>query len=283
VSRTDTGNHRQEAPATPTYTAEGVTLIAHAFRGTGRMVSFCTRERGLVQAVAQGIGKPGSSLAPAVELFTHSTLFLAESRGADRLTQCRVIEPFYALRRDMTRYGYAAIACELIVRTTETGQLVPGLFEMLVSYLRAMQTTEHPRVLSWAFELAYLELSGIGPVTDRCPACGADTLGGVYVPSQGGTLCADCAPGDPSAPAISPDTAHTIEAMRRFDPDAIERLQLAQPTRHQVQRLIRDHIRYHLDLNLKSEQFVESVGRWQPPPRRPRIEVDETGGAADDE
>jgi len=248
------------------------------------MVSLYTRERGLVEAVAQGIGKPGSSLAPAVELFTHSKLHLVEARGADRLTQARVIEPFYALRRDMTRYGYAAVACELIVRTTETGQVVLGLFEMLVSYLHAMQTTAQPRVLSWAFELAWLELGGIGPVIDRCPRCGRDTLGGSYVASHGGALCPDCASGEPSAFELSPGAARTIEAMRRFDPDAIERLRLTEPTCRQVQRLIRDHIRYHLDLNLRSEQFVESLGRWRRPQGRSRDGGEGgAGGAADDE
>lgn len=248
------------------------------------MVSFYTRERGLVEAVAQGVGKPGSSLAPAVELFTHSKLHLVEARGADRLTQARVIEPFYALRRDMTRYGYAAVACELIVRTTETGQVVPGLFEMLVSYLHAMQTTAQPRVLSWAFELAYLELSGIGPVIDRCPRCGRDTLGGSYVAAHGGALCPDCASAEPSALELSPGAARTIEAMRTFDPDALERLRLTEPTRRQVQRLIRDHIRYHLDLNLRSEQFVESLGRWRRPQGRSRDGGEGgAGGASDDE
>jgi DNA repair protein RecO (recombination protein O) len=268
----------------PTYSAEGITLIAHAFRGTGRMVSFYTRERGLVEAVAQGIGKPGSSLAPAVELFTHSTLFLAEARGADRLSQARVIEPFYALRRDMTRYGYAAVACELIVRTTEPGQSIPGLFEMLVGYLHAMESTADPRVLSWAFELAYLELSGIGPVIDRCPACSAESLGGVYVAAHGGTLCAECAPREAGGCVVSPGTARTIAAMRRFDVGAMERLRLADATRGQVRRLIGDHIRYHLDLNLKSEQFVNGLSQWEPPPRRsrPRGEV-ESGGGEDDE
>jgi len=71
--------------------------VARAFRGTGRMVTFYTRERGRVEAAAQGIGKPGSTLSAAVEPFTLSTLFLVEGRGADRLTQCRVIEPFYEL------------------------------------------------------------------------------------------------------------------------------------------------------------------------------------------
>jgi DNA repair protein RecO (recombination protein O) len=248
------------------------------------MVNFYTRERGLITAVAQGIGKPGSSLAPVVELFTHSKLQLAEAKGADRLTQARVIEPFYALRRDMTRYGYAAVACELIVRTTETGQSVPGLFEMLIAYLRAMQETGSPRVLSWAFELAYLELSGIGPVIDRCPICGTAGLGGGYVAAEGGTVCAACAPGAAAVVEVSPGAARTIEAMRRFDPAAIERLRLTEPTRHQVQRLIRDHIRYHLDLNLRSEQFVEGLSRWRPPARRSGAGGEGgCGGARDDE
>ncbi len=248
------------------------------------MVALYTRERGLVTAVAQGIGKPGSSLAPAVEVFTHSKLHLAEGKSADRLTQARVIEPFYALRRDMTRYGYGAVACELIDRTMETGQIVPGLFDMLITYLRAMLETDSPRVLSWAFELAYLELSGIGPVIDRCPACGRETLGGAYIPAEGGTLCAECAPAEAPAVEVSPGAARTIQAMRSFDPDALERLRLTRPTHRQVQRLIRDHIRYHLDLNLKSEQFVESLGRWKPPARRSRGRAEtQSGGAEDDQ
>lgn len=248
------------------------------------MVNFYTRERGLVTAAAQGIGKPGSSLAPVVELFTHSKLHFAQGKGADRLTQARVIEPFYALRRDMTRYGYAAVACELIVRTTETGQEVPGLFEMLIGYLHAMEATESPRVLSWAFELAYLELSGIAPVIDRCPSCGKATLGGAYVPAQGGTLCDDCAPEAERVVEISPGAARTIQAMRQFDLAALERLRLTETTRWQVKRLLRDHIRFHLDLNLKSEQFVEGLGRWRPPERRQRADVEgDAGGVEDDE
>ena len=271
----------KETITTPTYDAEGVTLLARAFRGTGRMVNFYTRERGLVTAVAQGVGKPGSSLAPVVELFTHSKLHLAETKGADRLTQARVIEPFYPLRRNMERFGFAAVACELIVRTTETGQTVPRLFEMLLSYLNAMVDTDSPRVLSWAFELAYLELSGIAPVIDRCPTCGAETLGGAYVPSEGGTLCATCAPESGPRVEISPGTARTIQVMRRFDVEGLARLGLAQATRAQVQRLVRDHIRYHLDLNLKSEQFVESLGRWTPPPRRTRGDGEGQAGGGD--
>ncbi len=245
------------------------------------MVSFYTRERGLVEAAARGIGKPGSSLAPAVELFTLSKLFFAEGKGADRLTQARVIEPFYPLRRDMARYGYAAVACELIMRTTEAGQVVPGLFETLVDYLETMEVTANPRVLSWAFELAYLQMSGLGPVLDRCPVCGAETTGGVYVDSHGGIVCHDCAPPVGSAPAISPGTARTLQAMRSFDLDHLERLRVRDTTREQVRRLIRDHIHYHLEVDLKSEKFVESLGSWRRSPGRRRADQSHEGDSDD--
>ena len=242
------------------------------------MVSLYTRERGLVEAAAQGIGKPGSSLAAAVELFTLSNVFLVEGRGADRLTQARVIEPFYPLRQDMTRYGYAAVACELIMRTTEAGQKVPGLFEVLVKYLHAMEETASPRVLSWAFELSYLGMSGLGPVMDRCPICSDSITGGVYVASEGGVVCDDCAPPVGSAPDISPGTVRTVEAMRSFDLHRLERLRVSDASREEIRRLLRDHISYHLDVSLKSEGFVENLGSWR---RRERRRPDAAGARGD--
>ncbi|MGD9495194.1 MAG: DNA repair protein RecO [Armatimonadota bacterium] len=267
-----------------TYTATGIALIARPFRGTGRIVTFYTRERGLVEAAAQGIGKPGSSLAAAVEPFTLATLFLVTGRGADRLTQARVIESFYQLRCDMARYAYAAAACELVLRTTEPGQSLPGLFEMLEAYLRAMEGSEDPRLLSWAFELAYLAMAGLAPVIDRCVACDAPTAGGTYLASEGGVVCGGCAPPVGGGIAISAGTARSLGALRAFDLDRLGRLRLPRATREQIEALLRQHIGYHLDLTLKADRFVESLARWRPPRPRPRegeSEVD--GGGQDDQ
>lgn len=265
----------------PSYTATGITLVARPFRGTGRMVSFLTREHGLVEAAAQGIGKPGSSLAPAVEPFTLSTLFLVQGRGADRLTQARVIEPFYDLRRDLTRYAYAAAACELVVRTTEPGQPVPALFAMLEACLRAMVTAEDPRLLSWAFELAYLEMSGLAPVVERCVVCEAETAGGVYLASEGGLVCAACAPPGGGGLAISAGTVRSLAALRGFDLTRLGRLRLHKRTEEEIAALLSTHIRYHLDLSLKADRFVEELGRWRPPGRRD--EAEGAGGDRNDE
>lgn len=265
----------------PSYSVTGITLVARPFRGTGRMVSFLTREHGLVEAAAQGIGKPGSSLAPAVEPFTLSTLFLVRGRGADRLTQARVIEPFYDLRRNLARYAYAAAACELVLRTTEPGQPLPGLFEMLEGYLRAMVASDDPRLLSWAFELAYLEMSGLGPVVERCVACDAETAGGVYLASEGGVVCPACAPAGGSGLAISAGTVRSLAALRSFDLGRLGRLRLPEATQREIEALLSTHIRYHLDLSLKADRFVTELARWRPP--APGGGAARAGGDSDDE
>ena len=107
-----------------------------------------------------------------------------------------------------------------------------------------MQTTAQPRVLSWAFELAYLELSASARSSIAAPAAG--TPRGSYVAARGGALCrlrlrralrfelARSRPHDRGHAHLRPTLSSAC----------------ASPSpRRQVQRLIRDHIRYHLGLN----------------------------------
>ncbi len=235
--------------------------MARAFRGSGRMVTFYTEERGRVEAAASGIGKPGSSLSAAVEPFTLSKLHLVEGRGADRLTQCRVIESYYELRTDLPKFAHASAACELVLRTTETDQTIPGLFEMLVSYLREITTSDSPQVLSWAFQLAYLDMSGLGPVLDRCVECGCDLKSGVYSAARGGLVCERCGVGMEDGLALSPGTVQSVAAISTFHVKRLARLRLTELTRRETEALLRTHIRYHLDLALKSEAFLRKLSR----------------------
>jgi DNA repair protein RecO (recombination protein O) len=225
------------------------------------MVTFYTDERGRVEAAASGIGKPGSSLSAAVEPFALSRLHFAEGRGADRLTQCRVIESFYELRRDLPKFAHASAACELVLRTTETDQIIPGLFEMLVSYLREMTVSDSPQVLSWAFQLAYLDMSGLGPVLDRCVECGCALSAGVYSAARGGLVCERCAGGMEDGLPLSAGTVQSVAAISTFHVKRLARLRLTERTRREVEALLRSHIRYHLDLTLKSEAFLRKLPR----------------------
>jgi DNA repair protein RecO (recombination protein O) len=258
----------------PSYIATGITLGAHAYKGTQRIAAFFTRERGKVEATVSGVGKPGSKLAPAVEPLALSRLYLAEGRGLDRLAQCEVIESFYDLRMDLTRLAWASYAAELVDETTEPGHEEPEVFDALVATLGALTHGQQVELTAWGFVVRYLCLHGLAPALDVCTACGTDIAGqGLYVCSLGGCACVKCRAGDEgelsreeqatlsagNAVTVSPRARAAMQTLGRLAPERLDRVKLAPGVLSEVREVLRKHIQYHVGVRLRSEEFLVKV------------------------
>jgi DNA repair protein RecO (recombination protein O) len=244
-----------------TYTATAITLTVRKYKGSERIATFYSRERGKIEAVAKGIGKPGSTLAPAVEMFALSKLLLAEGRELDRLSQCEVVDSFYELREDMTRFGYASYAAELVARTTEVGEANEELFDALIETLQAMRTSGEPEVISWAFALRLLDMLGFAPALDACLNCaGEPGMRAGYSPREGGIVCGKCRGALEAGLDIGLATLATIRALQTFPVAQLSRIKANPQTAREVRRLLQMHIGYHLGLELKSQAFLEKMG-----------------------
>ena len=243
-----------------TYRATGITLTVKKYRGTERLAAFYTREHGKVEAVAKGVGKPGSKLAPLVEPLTLSKLFFAKGRNIDHLTQGEVIDSFYELRRPIRRYGYACYLAELTAGTTEPGQSNPSIFEALRGSLAAMEGSDDPQVIVWAYCLKLLAELGVAPVVDRCVECGRPlTERANYQPAAGGLVCTNCRPTSEPGQPVSAATRGVLGSLLTMPVSRLERLRISPQNRQQITSLLRQHIAYHLGLYPKSEQFLADL------------------------
>ena len=246
----------------PTYTATGITLIARKYGDTGRVVSFCTRERGKVEAVARGVGKPASRLAAAVEPFTMSKLFFAEGRDLDRLTQAEVIEAHLPLRHDMRLYAYGAYLLELTNVTTEVGQAHPELFDDLAASLAALMAGDDAEIITWGFTLRLLVSQGSAPEVDVCVECGGELKGRAsYAPGQGGFICQRCSPTSEGRLQVSGAALGALRSLATMPIARLNRVALKAQARREVSRVIRAHTDYHVGDNLKSRAFLEKMAR----------------------
>jgi DNA repair protein RecO (recombination protein O) len=244
------------------YTATGIALMVHRYRGTERVVVFYTRERGKVEARASGVGRPGSKLAAAIEPLTLSRLQLAEGRELDRLTQCEVLESHFSLRNDLERLALASYAAELVARTTEPGEADPETFDALAQTLAALQATGQPELVTWAFVLRYLCLHGLAPALNCCTTCGCDLTGTTeYSPGQGGCLCQACRQLGEGGLEVTAQVRAVLAALLRLPADRVERLRTAPGVQGQVRELLRRHVRYHLGVSLRSEEFMRKMAR----------------------
>lgn len=243
-----------------TYTAHVITLRATRIRDTEAVCRFCSAERGKIEAAARGIGRPGSKLTPATELFVLSRAMFAEGRSLDHLTQCEVEESFYPLRTDVRRMGCASFAVELVDKTTEAGEPNPPIFELLKSALSALCTAANPAVVMWAFQARYLALMGVGPLMEHCIACGikgeAELV--AFSPTLGGALCRECA-GEDEHRAICPGTRQSYAALLRLGPEGAERLGVDARVARELSWLIDSHRQFHVDADIKSARFLAQL------------------------
>jgi DNA repair protein RecO (recombination protein O) len=248
----------------PTYTATGITLLARKFHGSRRVVTFYTREQGKVEAVAAGIGKPGSSLAGAVEAFTLARLFFAKGRNLDRLTQAQALEAFPRIPASLESYGYASWMAELTARATEPGQPSPDLFDFLLACLRALSTGVNGALVAAAYALALLELLGLSPVLEECARCGRALQTPVcYQAEAGGLVCPECGTAGGGVP-VSGGGRGLLHGLRRLPPERLGALKVRPEETREVLGLLRRHLGYHLGLTLKSEEFLRQVGAVGP-------------------
>ena len=248
-----------------TYRATGITLTVKKYRGTERLAVFYTHQHGKVEAIAKGVGKPASRLAPLVEPLTLSELFFARGRQIDYLTQGEVLDSFYELRRQVHRYAYASYLAELTAGATEPGLANSPLFDALRDSLTSMDRGEDPQVTTWSYCLRLLTGLGLAPALDGCVVCAKELAGtATYAAPAGGLVCADCQPASAPGYPVSAPTRGVLRSLLSLPIDRLARLRIQAQNRQQITALLRQHIAYHLGVRLKSEQFLAELQRVPP-------------------
>jgi DNA repair protein RecO (recombination protein O) len=245
-----------------TYNATGLALAVHKYGDTGRVATFLTDEWGKVEAVAHGVGKPGSKLAAAVEPLTVSRLQFAQGRGLERLAQAEVVEAYLPLRHDVRTLAYASVLLELTDLLTEPGEAVPGLLADLTAALDALVTGEDPELLVLAFSLRLYVKQGMAPELGTCLECGGPLEGEAgYVPAQGGFICRRCAPGGQGRLVASGPALGALRTVLTLPLGHLRRLSLSPGVRREMARVVQAHTDYHVGEQLKSRKFLDKLSR----------------------
>lgn len=247
----------------PVYKATALVLRRIPLGEKDKIVTLFTREYGKLAAVAKGARKTTSRLAGASEPVTLLRCLLAEGMNLDVLTQCEIKEGFTKIRADFGLVLRAIYACELLDKLTVERDPAPDAFDLLLSTLYILQRARDPDAALHAFELQFLALVGYEPRLDADvrsdrPFTPSDPPV-AFSPSRGGLLSAVSADLVDDALPVSPDT---VQAMRRLiaedDARALATLELSQTAREETARLIRAHLRYRLEREVKSTEFLDA-------------------------
>jgi len=221
-----------------------------------RLLTFFTRERGQVSAVARGVKRARSKLAPVLQLFAHARVQLAAGRSLDVVTQARPEEMFCHLREDMGRYACACYVAEMTRVMTEEGAAAEWVFELLAATLKGLDAGGEAATLTRGFELKLLTGLGYGPELGACVSCGVEVEnqpGGFSVP-EGGVLCRRC--GRREGAPLSRAGLLGMRDLVGLPQEELGGRRLTEKVRQELERLLRRFVDYRLERPLRSASFL---------------------------
>lgn len=233
------------------YRAEGVVLRTVKLGEADRIVTFATRERGKVRAVAKGVRKTKSRFGGRVEPIVHVNLQLYEGRELDIVTQAETVNAFSHIRTDLDRARRAISMLEAVDQVMQDGEADPRLFKMLVGALEVLDEKDSP-VIVGAFFWKLLVLEGLRPVLDRCASCGRTDGLVAFDLNIGGVLCS----ADRSGVPISDDALHLLR--RTLGGDLTRVLaEDASSAGYELEHLADLSMEVHLERRLRSRHVMD--------------------------
>jgi DNA repair protein RecO (recombination protein O) len=244
------------------YATDAIVLSRFDLGEADRVVTLLTPDRGKFKAIARGVRRPTSRLGGALEPFAQLRVNLARGRTFEVVTGVALVRAFLRLRDSLEATATAWYLAELAERTVEEREPVPAVFALLRRGFELLDAGMAPwRVARW-FELHLADELGQGPETDRCCECETPLAAGAavrWVPPLGGALCERC-PGPPeSRVGLSADAVKLLRAYRRLDAETLARLRVPATVEAEVERAMRDFVRFALEREPRSLAFLDAV------------------------
>lgn len=207
-----------------------------------RLVTFFTKEHGLVRAIAKGVRKIPSSRGGHLEPFTSVHVLLHESKAGSYVGAVETEEYFRDLHADTDAIERAKRAVYALVKLFDVDQQLPDVFDAL---MRAWQDfprvpLERRRMLESSLYLQMMHSAGLMPELRECAECGSqkpqDTV--ILSPKDGWWKCLLCHPHVPVAShSLSPRQFALLKYIAAKPSDAI-RIAVQEPEAVLVERAV---------------------------------------------
>ena len=248
------------------YRTEAIILRRSDFGEADRLLTFFTPRLGKLRAVAKGARKPSSRKSGHLELFSHTRLLLAKGRNLDIVTQAETVEPFLPLREDLLRTTYAYHAAELVDRFVGVEDENRPVFDLLLAVFGWLGQADDLALAARFFELHLLAALGYQPQFFLCVHCQARIEPAInfFHPGEGGVLCPRCGEGRSGAMPLSLNALKVLRFLQTRDYDTIRLLRVRPPLQAELENVMLHYIRYILERDLKSVDFLQHLRRqWQ--------------------
>jgi DNA repair protein RecO (recombination protein O) len=247
---------------------QALLLRSVAFGESDRIVHLLTPRKGRVTAIAKGARRSTRRFPGTLDFFNLLRVEIEPSRRVGamaRLEHARLVRVFAGLRVDPARFALASYLLEILDRLAPEGG-APGDMERLFVFARSVlgvvEAARPDAGLRALLELRTFAALGLCPELVHCVRCRGvlEDRGLVaFHVADGGPLCARCGVDREGVVEVHRGTLRTLEQGLRFEVERLGRLTLSHSGLAEARLLIQRFRRFHVGMELNSEQFLEGM------------------------
>ena len=246
-----------------TYKTEAVVLRQTSLGEADRILTLYTPDMGAVRAVAKGIRRTTSRLGGHLELLNRVSVSLSQGRNLDVVNEAQVLQSFGGLRDDLRSLSWALYVAELVDRFSEERSPNYEVYLLLVETVTCLEAAPESELHLRYFELRLVDLAGFRPELHRCVECqtALEPDDHLFSASLGGIVCLSCRSGtDRAQVPVSLKAMKILRFLQRAQGvDAVAGLRVARNEMAEIERMLRVYIRFLLERDLKSAEFMSLV------------------------
>jgi DNA repair protein RecO (recombination protein O) len=239
---------------------EGIVLKTAVFGEADLIVTYLSRDHGMMKAFAKSPRKMKSRFGSSLEPLTHTRIAVLGREDAQlpRLTQSDILRPYQALREDYTTMVRMMQLVELNLRFLPEREPNAHAFRLLIQMLGKIEDGGSKTLYYLYYKFRFLQIAGYLPGLEICGRCGAASgdhaLHHFYL-AHGSILCEHCSHKRDEARPVTLGALRFFQGMEKWRFATIDRVSVPEQLIGELDRLLDAHITYMLARPLRSSAF----------------------------
>jgi DNA repair protein RecO (recombination protein O) len=234
---------------------EGIVLKTDLFAEADLIVTYITKDCGIVKTFAKSPRKIKSKFGSSLEPLTYSKISFwgKEDSSLPRLVQSDIVYPFHSLRSSLTCFLKVSEILELTMNFVPERDTNNRIYSLLLNTLLSMEADCQAGLIMLFYKLKLLEIVGYLPGLNVCGRCGHK--GNVFYLSHGTVLCSRCSKDRNPSCSLSPAVTSLCINLLGWDMTKLSRIRPAEKIVQELTALIDEHMKYITERTIRTRTF----------------------------
>lgn len=238
---------------------EGIVLKTKEYGEADLIVTFLTRDFGIIHTFAKSPRKTKSRFGSSLEPLSHVRLSFwgKENANLPRLTQSDIITSFQSIRESYDCFLRISELLEIILICLPERDVSHNAFGFFLIALGEVASGCSNPLLILTMKIKILKITGFVPKLSGCARCGAS--GRTFHVKDGAVICDDCSTSGADMQSLSPGAIRLYDCLTKWSLEKISRVKPNDALIKELTSVIESHVKYYISREKKTFQVGSGI------------------------